>query len=555
MAGIIKAFATDLDGTLTHGEGVAAETVAALEGAREAGIATILVTGRIAEDIDAYFPGLRGAFDAMVTENGAVLDTPESSTALAAGYDDELETRMRADGIDCRSGHSVLECGAEHATHILDLITELGVDAQLLRNRDRLMVLPAGVSKGSGLLAALHELGLSQHNVLAVGDAENDLSLLEVAEIGVAVANAVPSVKDHADLVLDEPDGLGVLGLLSGPILAGTERLQSRRHEIVIGTFPDGSPVRIPAAQANVLVRGESGSGKSHLAGLLAEQWVRAGYTVLVIDVEGDYHGLEHLIDAVVLDGSPPPDAHELLGLLRQRSISVVLDLSQVSEDEAADYLHHLSSLIDAERAAWGLPHWVVVDEAHASLGLGGAMERMLRPGDRGYCLVTYRPEELPPSLVSDMDVILTTTGRERGSGRPALLRAADGVDRPFAVSPRTTPHVRHWHKYLGAPLPVGHWFRFVDEGGRVVADAQNVEAFLHNLQTLEPSILDGHLCRGDVSRWLSTSLQDHQLAAEAAAIERDILAQRALELHRARDRLIAAIEAVYGVPGSAPPD
>ena len=62
------------------------------------------------------------------------------------------------------------------------------------------MILPAGVTKGSGLLEALGELGLSQHNTIGVGDAENDHSLLEVCEIGVAVANAVDAIRAHADV-------------------------------------------------------------------------------------------------------------------------------------------------------------------------------------------------------------------------------------------------------------------------------------------------------------------------------------------------------------------
>ncbi len=554
MAGIIKAFATDLDGTLALGDEVAPQTWAALRDARAAGIVTVLVTGRITEDLDAHFPGLRGLFDAVVTENGGMLEIAGALCPLTGGVDHALASRMTAEGIEHRSGHAVLECAATHAPRLLDLISELGADAQLLRNRDRLMVLPAGVSKATGLLAALHELGLSPHNVLAAGDAENDLALLEVAEIGVAVANAVPSVKEHADLVLEQPDGTGVAELLVGPLLSGRERVRASRHEIVIGHYADGSPVRVPAAQANVLIQGASGTGKSHLAGLLAELWVRAGYTVLAIDIEGDYHGLEHLVDVVVLDGAGPPDASELMRLLRQKSISVVLDLSLVAEDEAADYLHHVAEVIDAERAAWGLPHWVLIDEAHSPLGLGGAMERLVRPGDQGYCLVTYRPEELPEATTAELDVVITTTGHDPHGGRTARIRQGRGPDRDFVLGARVTPHVRHWHKYVGAALPPEHWFRFVDAAGAVVASAGNVESFLRDLEEIDPGVLDGHLARGDISRWLSGCLQDHDLAAQAAAVERDAQAQRALGLRLARRRLVSAIESVYGRPAPAAP-
>jgi haloacid dehalogenase-like hydrolase len=51
------------------------------------------------------------------------------------------------------------------------------------------MVLPAGVTKATGLAAALHTLGRSPHNLVGVGDAENDHAFLRLCECAVAVAN------------------------------------------------------------------------------------------------------------------------------------------------------------------------------------------------------------------------------------------------------------------------------------------------------------------------------------------------------------------------------
>ena len=92
----------------------------------------------------------------------------------------------------------------EHATTVVEVIGMLGLDCQVVRNRAAVMVLPAGVTKGTGLGTVLTEMNLSLHNTVAVGDAENDLSLFGTAEIAAAVANAVPSVREHADLVLDK---------------------------------------------------------------------------------------------------------------------------------------------------------------------------------------------------------------------------------------------------------------------------------------------------------------------------------------------------------------
>jgi len=124
------------------------------------------------------------------------------------------------------------------------------------------MVLPAGVTKGTGLAALLTEMNLSPHNTVAVGDAENDLSLFGIAEIGAAVADALPSVRRYANLVLDRPDGAGVAELLTGPYLSGARRWCPPRRWVDIGTFDDGTPTRIPGSQGRILVAGPAGSGK-----------------------------------------------------------------------------------------------------------------------------------------------------------------------------------------------------------------------------------------------------------------------------------------------------
>jgi hydroxymethylpyrimidine pyrophosphatase-like HAD family hydrolase len=72
------------------------------------------------------------------------------------------------------------------------------------------MVLPAGVNKAGGLLAALDALDIAPMNCVAVGDAENDMAFLDVAGASVTVANAVPALKQHAAWVTQDGDGRGV---------------------------------------------------------------------------------------------------------------------------------------------------------------------------------------------------------------------------------------------------------------------------------------------------------------------------------------------------------
>ena len=62
-------------------------------------------------------------------------------------------------------------------------------------------ILPAGASKGTGLHKLAEILGVSPDKTIAVGDNENDISMIREAKIGIAVGNALDSVKAVADVV------------------------------------------------------------------------------------------------------------------------------------------------------------------------------------------------------------------------------------------------------------------------------------------------------------------------------------------------------------------
>lgn len=112
-------------------------------------------------------------------------------------------------------------------------------------------------------MGALAVLGRTRHDTIAIGDAENDHSMLEIAEVGVAVANAVPSLKQHADLVLAEPDGTGIVELCASGLLEDRSRLCPVRRRITLGITAEGESVTIPGSMVNLLIAGSSGAGKS----------------------------------------------------------------------------------------------------------------------------------------------------------------------------------------------------------------------------------------------------------------------------------------------------
>ena len=97
-----------------------------------------------------------------------------------------------------------------HEKTVLETIRDCGLELQVIFNKGAVMVLPAGVNKATGLRAALAELNLSPHNAVGVGDAENDHAFLSICECSVAVANALPAVKEKADIVTFADHGAGV---------------------------------------------------------------------------------------------------------------------------------------------------------------------------------------------------------------------------------------------------------------------------------------------------------------------------------------------------------
>jgi hydroxymethylpyrimidine pyrophosphatase-like HAD family hydrolase len=315
-----KVVAVDFDGTVASDGNVAPEAIAAIDQARRDGLTIVLATGRIGAELRAEFPQIAAHVDALVLENGAVVAIDGQTHALAPPVERALDEALANRAVPYRRGEVLVAVDSQHAAAVVQVIGELGMDYQIIRNRTALMVLPAGITKGTGLGAVLAEMNLSAHNTIAVGDAENDLSLLGVAEIGVAVADAVTSVRRSADVVLDEPDGVGVAALLTGPYLSGTQRWCPPRRWVDIGAFDDGTPARLPGSQGRILVTGPAASGKSYLVGLMAERWILAGYCVLVIDPEGDHPQLQQL-NVAGCRWQPPPSR---TGRARQHTASAI---------------------------------------------------------------------------------------------------------------------------------------------------------------------------------------------------------------------------------------
>ena len=210
------AIACDFDGTLAHDGVVEDAAVDALRCCRDSGRKLIMVTGRELADLRGAFARL-DLFERIVAENGGTLYTPASDdeSPLAAPPSDAFVQALAARGVAPVSvGRAVVATWSPHETAVLETIRDLGLELHVIFNKGAVMVLPSGINKASGLVAALAELAIPARNVVAIGDAENDHALIDSAAIGVAVANAVPMLRERADLVTVGDHGKGVIELI-----------------------------------------------------------------------------------------------------------------------------------------------------------------------------------------------------------------------------------------------------------------------------------------------------------------------------------------------------
>lgn len=229
------ALACDYDGTLAKDGVVSPQTIDALERVGASGRKLILITGRLLGDLQKAFPRL-DLFIYVVAENGALLYNPADSTEKLLG---EAPPRQFIQALQERgvtplsTGRVIVASLRPNEKTIVDVIGKLGLERQVIFNKGAVMVLPAGVNKGTGLVAALQELKFSAHNVVGVGDAENDLSFLSLCECSVAVANALPSLKEQADYTTKADHGDGVTELIEQLLaddLKTLDQREGRRH-------------------------------------------------------------------------------------------------------------------------------------------------------------------------------------------------------------------------------------------------------------------------------------------------------------------------------------
>jgi HAD superfamily hydrolase (TIGR01484 family) len=565
------ALACDYDGTLATDGRVPPHVIDALKRLREQNRRLLLVTGRQLDDLRQVFPQLE-LFDRVVVENGAVVFAPETreERVLSAAPPAAFVRTLREHGVSpIAEGRVIVATWEPHQARVLEVIHDLGLELQVIFNKGAVMVLPTGINKAAGLRVALEQLGISPHNAVGVGDAENDHALLSECEAGVAVQNSLAGLKERADWVTQGARGDGVVELVDRMLQSDLRELEPAlsRWDIELGRVADGTPVSLHPYGRRTLLCGTSGSGKSTLMTGLLERFGEKKYQFCLIDPEGDYDGFA---DAVVVgDEETPPKHEEIAELLTHADRSVVVNLLGVPLEQRGAFFIGLSARLLECRALYGRPHWTVVDEAHhmlpADVPLDSDVRAHMTPGT---LFITVHPERLAEPVLRAIDNVivvgdaphdaLAAFARAVGTELPdvdarplpageALLwsrTAPRAVVRFHATAPRAERH-RHRRKYAAGALGEDKSFYFRGPRGALNLRAHNLTLFLQIADGVDDETWLHHLRQHDYSRWLRDAIKNPELAAEVFAIE----ARTGRDARATRHAVRETIEKVYTLP------
>lgn len=533
--------ATDYDDTLaTHGR-VEPATITALERVKASGRKLLLVTGRdlplLKRDLDRL-----DLFDLIVCENGALLYNPETleETQLADPPPANLVERLKAEGIEPLAvGRTIIATVEPNETAVLAAIRDLSLEHHIIFNKGAVMVLPPNINKASGLQAALDRLGISAHNVVGIGDAENDIAFLTSCGCAAVVDNAIQSLKEQADFIT-EARGQGVIELaqmlVDGDLKSMGPKLARTRLDA--GTREDSSVVHLTPFET-VLITGGSGSGKSTTVTALLEQMRDQDYQYCVIDPEGDYSDFDEAVS--VGDAKNVPRVDAAMKLLERPDVSIIVNLLALDPTERPSFFAKFIGELARFRAETGRPHWLIVDEAHHCMPAEWQPAGLSLPnGMPATIAVTVHPESVSRPFLELVNTVVGV-GEKSGEviksfaevvGREMTLRAADGEFAhtglvlsgsdlaPIKLARPKAQLKRHVRKYAEGELGEDKSFYFRGPKNALKLRAHNLRMFLQIADGVDDETWRYHLERGDYSRWFKDAIKDSELSDVVDGIE-----------------------------------
>jgi hydroxymethylpyrimidine pyrophosphatase-like HAD family hydrolase len=539
--------AVDYDGTLAADGRVEDATIAALRRLKESGRKLILVTGRILEQLHEVFPEL-AICDVIVAENGALLYDPKTGEERALGEapPPTFFCRLAECGVpQLEMGRVIVATWTPHEQVTLETIRELALELQIIFNKGAVMVLPTGINKASGLRVALEQMKLSHHNTVGVGDAENDIAFLRFCDVGVAVDNALDSVKQQADIVVRGARGAGVVEIIDRLLEDDLRSFRGRPERgVLLGYHLDGRDFRVPVHDVRVLVTGDPAGGKSKFALTMLHQLMELEYQTCIVDPEGDYQTLDEAIVLGTRDKTPAVE--EVLEVLDRPMENCVVSLFGAETAEQPPLFDKLLRALLENRTRTGRPHWIVVDEAHYPLpAKWKPTERLNVQELGGMMLITAFPDRLPPFLLESIDLIVAIgddPSKTLGNVCEVLSEECPQIAPPedmrehraivwwrkrkspewiHRIEPKIE-HQRHKHGYLDGDMDPEHRFYFRGPKGELNLAAQNLRIFMQLAEGVNEETWLFHLREGDYAKWFREIIHDNELAALADELSRN---------------------------------
>jgi hydroxymethylpyrimidine pyrophosphatase-like HAD family hydrolase len=426
------AVAAGFDGTLAQDGRVDERCIDALRALSATGRKLILVTARELRGLLELFPEAR-IFDYVVAENGAVMhrSATRQSEILAQAPPEILLQELRRRHVTPLSvGSSIVTTVRAHEREINDALRKLQLDFQLVTNPGALMMLPAGVNKASGVKAALKDLGVSRHNLVAIGDGENDMALFEFADQAVAVENADPLVKRVADRTTQGSYCEGFLEL-AHELVANDLASAVPRRKILLGLGEDLQEVSFVPCRDSLLVHGPPGSGKGAICNRLLEQLLAEGYQCCMIgaNLASTYPAPPDMI--VFGESHDVPRLTDILGAIEQPTTSAVVNLAALTVETRPVFVDALLLQLQALHDRVGRPHAVFIHQAHAFLAGHGAMAALARLSEVSMIYATAEPQRLPSQVLGGVKLMVNSATQAITAGgvvgRMSVFRPVSG--------------------------------------------------------------------------------------------------------------------------------
>jgi len=205
---------SDFDRTLSHERDnfVIRDDVAKVVNEFSKRFLFFVVTGREKKHLDVLARGLSPT--GWIIENGGIILLNDKKIILTDkewfSIREEILQILRREGINYSVGEVIVYLdSAIDKKSALDKLNKISEIARIEWNRNDAMIMPRNVSKGNAIRQLKTILNF-KGKTIGIGDSQNDISLFEVVDIKVAVANALPEIKRISDIVLDKEDGEGV---------------------------------------------------------------------------------------------------------------------------------------------------------------------------------------------------------------------------------------------------------------------------------------------------------------------------------------------------------